>query len=74
MMSYDEPVNENRAARIQPTLSAYAQALGDSNGEIDDTTLRDMLADVMHWCDANKIDFAYELSAAISNYVAEKTS
>lgn len=67
----DEPTNEQRAARIEPTLLAYAEAMGDGNGLPDESSIRDMLTDLMHYCRSNNINFAYELSTATLNFEAE---
>ena len=60
-----EPTNNERATRIDAVLEAYARIP-------DEADLRDLLADIMHYCDREKIDFDAELSQATDNYAFEK--
>jgi hypothetical protein len=53
-----------RVKRCQAALERYS----DENSFI---TLIDLLADAMHWCDANGEDFHYALCVAGKHFVAE---
>lgn len=62
------------AARL--ALLAYNKEL-QGKAEIDDCTLTDLLADLMHWCDSmkgheNEPVFTDELERAQRNYREEK--
>jgi len=37
-----------------------------------EVVVRDTIANLMHWCDANGIDFEYELAAAHGFHACEK--
>jgi hypothetical protein len=67
-----EPTNQDRAQRIPPALAAYVAATGDGNGEPDETTMRDLLADLMHYSQQNGIDFDQELRIARHHYEHER--
>jgi hypothetical protein len=56
--------NQDRAARCRQAITAYSD---------DDrfVCLIDLLADAMHWCDANGEDFHYALCVAGKHYLAE---
>jgi hypothetical protein len=64
-----DPTNYDRAQRIPPTLAAYAEALGD--GDPDESTMRDLLTDLMHYSEQSGIDFDQELRVARHNYEFE---
>jgi hypothetical protein len=66
-----DPTNYDRAQRIPPTLATYAEALGDGNGEPDESTMRDLLTDLMHYSEQSGIDFDQELRVARHNYEFE---
>jgi hypothetical protein len=53
-------------------IDAFARItdMRESN-EDDETILRDLLANLMHWCDCRDIDFDEELATARTNYLAE---
>lgn len=57
--------NAIRAERAEGILTGYC---------IDDdhaTSLVDLLADAMHWCDARGVDFHHALAQACCHYVHE---
>jgi len=68
----NDPTNEERAARIEPTLAAYRKAQNGQDFPPDEADIRDLLTDIMHYCDQEKIDFIEELEIARNNYLAEK--
>jgi hypothetical protein len=59
------PINEAINSAVV-ALAAYSAMQNDTA-----TNLRDVLADLMHLCDAKDIDFANELSLAQANYRRE---
>ena len=67
--------NAMRAARAEAALQAYADHKGEPRDR--DCDVRDLLADLMHWCDAQQDDehgtfsFAEELRAATRHHEAE---
>lgn len=60
--------NQRRSNQASIALETYAEI----DGADEDCVLRDFLADLMHHCDRNGIDFEYELDIAIGHYRAEK--
>jgi hypothetical protein len=67
---HGEPTNEDRANRIASCIECYANTKGEV---VDtDTDVRDMLTDIMHYCDIQGIVFDAELSIATDNYSFEK--
>jgi hypothetical protein len=69
-----EDMNDNRADWAGLAIHKFAQTTGmDEANEDNDTILSDMLTDILHWCDRNKVDFDECLSVARSNYVDETT-
>ena len=56
--------NENRASRFDEVVAKY----GDDS---PDTNLIDLLADAMHWSDANGVDFHIALAQACRHYIHE---
>lgn len=71
MQHHDEPTNADRAERAARTMAAYAVILGDGNGQPDESTLRDLLADLMHYADRERLDWGQEVRSAVDNYAAE---
>ena len=69
-----EPTNSERISRIDGTLREYVAQRDSSyrDGDYDEDDVRDILADLMHWCQANDIDFDNALSFATDNYSEEK--
>lgn len=64
------PTNKDRAQRMQTALYVYSHNLGEG-GRVDSDTIRDILADLMHYCNQNDIPFTEELRVATDNYEAE---
>jgi hypothetical protein len=58
-----EPSNQQRVDKCAAVLRRYS---GDAF-----SSLTDLLADAMHWCDATGEDFHYALCLAGNHYVAE---
>jgi hypothetical protein len=52
-----EGMNERRATLAENALTAFWQETGDDK----EAALRDLLTDLMHWCDRNHHDFDAEL-------------
>lgn len=59
--------NNERAARIRAHLTRYAQETGSD----EEAMLRDFLADIGHYCDAQNLRLSDALSQAESNYREE---
>lgn len=69
---FDEPTNEIRAAWAFGAIDAFAnltrmRATGDNN----ETILGDLLADLMHYCMLNSMDFSKHLGAATATFWEE---
>lgn len=66
-----EPTNEERASRIDVVMDSYCRILEhrDFNGDEDD--VKDLLADMMHFCQREGINFEANLRVARDNYEAE---
>ena len=58
------PSNQQRADRCQKAITAYSD-------DDDHSNLVDLLADAMHWCDANGEDFHLALAQACRHYINE---
>jgi hypothetical protein len=56
--------NYMRASRCDKAIAGYGDDLVESN-------LIDLLADAMHWCDANGGDFHIALAQACRHYLNE---
>lgn len=67
-----EPTNDERADRIDSTMQAYCLALECRDFECDEDDIKDMLTDLMHFCQRAGIDFEANLQTARMNYEAEK--
>jgi len=66
------PTNKDRAARIDDTLDAYRTAqTGTSNRLEDPQDVSDLLADLLHWCKREHVNFEQELATARMNFNAE---
>lgn len=66
------PTNADRAARIDVTLDAYRAAQTGTKGrQPDPQDVSDLLADLMHWCRREDVDFEGELQTARMNFDAE---
>lgn len=65
----DEFSTNDRASRGNTALSAWVNEAGDQGD--DETNLRDLLADLMHFADAMGIDFHDQVRIAGDNYAGE---
>lgn len=63
--------NARRRERACAALDAYAAHVGEIREDAEDCTVRDLLCDLMHYCDATSYDFAGELKSAELNHAAE---
>lgn len=61
--------NGGRAACAEDALVAWRQAKGEA---IDESNVRDLLADIGHLCDREGMDFEAEVKTALMNWRAEK--
>lgn len=60
-------MNDDRAGWAHKALVAFMIETGSDKS----SAIRDLLGDLMHWCDRNGIDFNTELDAARYFYHAE---
>lgn len=65
------PNNQTRANRAEAALEAWLAKSGEDGPITDPATLADLLADLMHWCDREGIDFDDARESAGLNYAAE---
>lgn len=64
--------NADRADRAQFALASYADHQdADALEEGFETLLRDLLADLMHFCEREDINFYHNHEIAIMNFVEE---
>ncbi len=64
------PTNEDRAARIDPTIEFYAvECKGDACP--DENDIPDLLTDIMHYCREEGLLFDTLLATARMNFEAE---
>jgi len=66
-----KPSNEDRASWAQQAVAAFAAAINMEDEPLD-TVIGDLLADLMHLCDNEKLDFNILLSRAQMNHIEEK--
>jgi hypothetical protein len=65
-------MNNDRAAWAELAIDALGAATNMvTAGESRETMLGDLLADLMHWCDRNGVDFNFKLEGARMNYEEE---
>lgn len=65
MKTNELKANAVRAARVDRILTRHR------TGDDLATSLVDLLADAMHWCDATGEDFHYALAQACRHYIHE---
>ncbi|MDD2273783.1 MAG: hypothetical protein PHH29_16175 [Desulfuromonadaceae bacterium] len=70
----DEPTNEERAGRIDTVMQAYCLTLESRDFDGDEDDVKDMLTDLMHFCERMEIDFEENLRVARNNYVHERNA
>ena len=63
------PTNAHRTMWADATLKAFRNLSGDPDRG---TALVDLLADLMHWADANSFDFEFSLAQARDHHAAEQ--
>lgn len=68
----DEPTNEERADRIDTVMQAYCLTLEGRDFDGDEDDVKDLLADLMHFCERMEIDFEENLRVARNNYEHER--
>ena len=68
----DEPTNEERANRIDTVMQAYCLTLESRDFEGDEDDVKDLLTDLMHFCERMEIDFEENLRVARDNYEHER--
>ena len=67
VVTMTEATNENRADWADHAMRAFAHTTGmDHAGEDQETVLQDLLADLMHLCDRDGMDFERAASSARS--------
>ncbi len=66
-----EPTNEERAGRIDTVMQAYCLTLEGRDFDGDEDDVKDLLADLMHFCTRMEIDFDENLRVARNNYKHE---
>lgn len=71
-MALLEPTNEVRASRIDTVMQAYCQVLEGRDFDGDEDDVKDLLADLMHFCERDLIDFDDNLRVARDNYEHER--
>ena len=64
------PTNADRAERIYRAMQTYLRAKGGSEMETR-LDIRDILTDIMHYCDEQGVDFEHEIIFSRDNYDAE---
>jgi len=68
----DEPTNEERADRIDTVMQAYCLTLEGRDFDGDEDDVKDLLTDLMHFCERMEIDFEENLRVARDNYEHER--
>jgi hypothetical protein len=66
----EEETNQKRAARGEAVIKTY-DLLIDQFGEVDETLVSDVLADMMHYCKANEIDIEGAVERAFIHFHEE---
>ena len=61
--------NADRAKRFATALEAVAGK--EASVYVEQELLVDLLANAMHWCDANREDFHFALAQACRHYINE---
>jgi len=67
-----EPTNEERAKRIDTVMRVYCLRLEGRDFYGDEDDVKDLLADLMHFCERMEIDFEENLRVARDNYEHER--
>lgn len=70
-----ENMNDDRAEWAAAAIHAFGHTTRMIQaGEDHDTIVCDLIADIMHWCDRNEVDFDDCLRIATNHYSAETES
>lgn len=69
-----EPTNEERANRIDTVMQAYCLTLEGRDFDGDEDDIKDLLADLMHFCLRMEIDFEENLRIARNNFEHEQNA
>ena len=70
----DEPTNEERADRIDTVMQAYCLTLEGRDFDGDEDDVKDLLTDLMHFCERMEINFEENLLVARNNYEHERNA
>src|SRR5512136_1220381 len=70
----DEPTNEERANRIDTVMQAYCLTLEGRDFDGDEDDVKDLLTDLMHFCERMEINFEANLRVARNNYEHESNA
>ena len=68
----EEPTNAERADRIDTVMQAYCLTLDGRDFYGDEDDVKDLLTDLMHFCERMEIDFEENLRVARDNYDHER--
>lgn len=63
---YETHYHGHRIRKAQGAIDSYL------DGNSDNTALVDLLSDLLHWAEENKVDFIGSLMTAIDHYSEEK--
>lgn len=66
-----EMTNGARADHAEKALRAFLEATGEPS-RIDDDAVRDLMADLLHWCDRDGADGRKIMAAARRDWCAER--
>lgn len=65
-------INKDRANRIDAALEAYFLSDAKTDGTLQkETWISDMLTDVLHWCEREKVSFKDCERKALGKYLKE---
>jgi len=67
----NEPTNEDRKKWITKTLDAFCTAVDNRMFKGEETDITDLLADLMHFCHSDEIDFKSRLRMAENHFIEE---
>lgn len=74
------PTNRDRAAWVESACVTFAEQTGqewsgggEANSDDQQEIIGDLLADLMHLCDFNQLDFCAAVSSGSHHYRAERT-
>jgi len=67
----ESPTNGERANHAEKSLYAFLQSTGEPR-HIDDDAVRDLMADLLHWCDRNGANGSKIMATAKRDWRAER--